>query len=340
MRNLLLILIAFIFVQCQTEKKNESDSIGYIFDVEEQLNLEKIDYPELLGDPMQIFYKDSVLLINDFYGDSLVHVFNLKTKKVERKLVRKGVGPNELLPPLELQFIDDKLWIYSRPLHLLNHVSLSNLNEDATLTKDGTIDGKADCFIPISDDILIFSGLWDKRYALVNVDNKDSLTEFGAYPNFWSEEKDVPTMVKAMFHQSRFAVNVKNNTFASCSYFVLELFKFAPKSSEIPILKFRKQLGHYEYDYINTDVVKTKMKEGCGLAAVDVMAGEKYLYVLIQDATNKKCRNIMILDWDGNPIKLLKSGKRIICFSVDEEHGMGYCIVEDPEYDLYSFKLK
>lgn len=340
MKNLLLILVALFFAQCQSDNKTKSDGVGYNFDVEEILTLNKIDYPELLGNPMQIFYRDNALLINDFYGDSLIHVYDLETNKITRKLVRKGVGPNELLPPLELQFIDEKLWVYSRPLHMMNHISLSELHETVALSKTGNVDGKADCFVPLSNGAFVFSGLWDKRYALINVNNKDSLVGFGEYPDYWSKERDFPSIVKAMFHQSRFAINTEKKVFASCSYFVLELYKYTTDSSIVPELKMKKQLGHYEYDYINGDIVKTKMKEGCDLASIDVVSGNKYLYVLIQDAENRKNRNIMILDWDGNPIKLLKSGKRIICFSIDEENKTGYCIVEDTEYDLYSFKIQ
>ena len=63
------------------------------------------------------------------------------------------------------------------------------------------------------------------------------------------------------------------------------------------------------------------------------------MYVLIQDEENRKHRNIMVLDWEGNPVKLLKSGKRITCLAVDEKEGVGYCIIRDPEDTLVSFKL-
>ena len=47
----------------------------------------------------------------------------------------------------------------------------------------------------------------------------------------------------------------------------------------------------------------------------------------------------MILDWNGNPIKLLKSNKRIICFDIDENKGKGYAIINDPEDKLVMFNL-
>ena len=47
----------------------------------------------------------------------------------------------------------------------------------------------------------------------------------------------------------------------------------------------------------------------------------------------------MVLDWDGNPVKLLKTGKRVTCFTIDEKARIGYCIIQDPEDKLVSFRL-
>ena len=38
-------------------------------------------------------------------------------------------------------------------------------------------------------------------------------------------------------------------------------------------------------------------------------------------------------------MKLLKSGKRILCFTIDEKERKGYCAVEDGEIKLVSFDL-
>ena len=47
----------------------------------------------------------------------------------------------------------------------------------------------------------------------------------------------------------------------------------------------------------------------------------------------------MVLDWEGNPVKLLKSGKRITCLAVDEKEKFVNCIILDPEDTLASFNL-
>lgn len=50
-------------------------------------------------------------------------------------------------------------------------------------------------------------------------------------------------------------------------------------------------------------------------------------------------RNIQVLDWEGNPVKLLKTGKRVMCLDVDEKTRTGYCVIQDPEAKLFTFKL-
>ena len=80
------------------------------------------------------------------------------------------------------------------------------------------------------------------------------------------------------------------------------------------------------------------MKEGCDPVSVDIVGTENHIYLLTQDPEQRKPRNILVLDWKGNRVKLLKTGQRVMCFAVDEENQMGYGIIQDPEDKLVSFK--
>lgn len=340
MKKLILMMCAFLCVQCTGKKvANVDDTIGYDFELQEQMSFKEVAYPDLLGSTMQLMKKDSFLFINEFHGDSLIHIFNLKTAQKEGNLVASGNGPNELISPLELQIVDDNLWVLSRQLHLLNHIPFSALDENPVLLKDGLIKSEADCFIPLDENRIVFSGFFRKRYGLMNLNDREVINEFGDYPDFWADEKDFPTEAKAMFHQSRFAINTDKHLFASCSYFVLEIYSYDSKGMDAPELKYRKQLGKYEYDFESGGRVTATMRPGADLVSVDIVSGGEYLYVLIQDEKNRKHRNLMVLDWAGKPIKLLKSGKRITCLAVDEKEGVGYCIIQDPEDKLVSFRL-
>lgn len=170
---ILLGLFTLSFVQCTT--RTTDTTIGYKFSNQEKLVFEDIDYPEILGDIMQVIKIDSLLLINDYYGDSLLTVFNLNSNKIERKLLGQGDGPNELLSPLEVLLLDNNLWILSRPIHLLNHLSTQSIHKSPKLVRDLQAKTEADCFVPLTDTQFVLSGFWKKRYAWMNLQKSDEL---------------------------------------------------------------------------------------------------------------------------------------------------------------------
>ena len=95
----------------------------------------------LLGLPIQIVAFDSVLLVNDYYGDTLVHCLSLRTGGEITKFGVRGSGPNEVMPPLHLLKTPDSLFVLSRPQWILYTVSgtprvhLEKKNETACCCK-------------------------------------------------------------------------------------------------------------------------------------------------------------------------------------------------------------
>lgn len=335
-----LFILGMLLVNISCTHKREENIVGYSFDVQKPLSFEQIPYPGLLGMTMQLVKRDSFLLINDFHGDSLIHVFNLKSMRIEQDLVAKGNGPHELISPLDLQLLGDTLWVLCRPLHLLNHILWKDIRLNSTLlVKDRQMKGESDCFVSMGKNQFILSGFWNKRYALINMIDGDSIREFGDYPNFWSKEEYIPVTARAIFHHCRFAVNTSQHLIVSCSPFVLEIYQYDPEGRQLPKLKFRKQLGRYEYDFVADGRVSAFLRKESDPGAVDVFGGNNYLYVLMKAGKQKKQRNIMVLDWKGNPVKLLIGKKHITCFTIDETAKRGYCIIRDQEDKLVSFRL-
>ena len=114
MKTLLLFLsICFLFIQCSSG--NGDDGKPYVFDKQENIDFNSIDYPEILGISMQLVKIDSLLLINDFHGDTLINVFNLNSGKIVKRLIPKGSGPGELISPLDIHLCDSNLYVLCRP---------------------------------------------------------------------------------------------------------------------------------------------------------------------------------------------------------------------------------
>ena len=86
------LLFLFCLFGC-TRTTNKQSNIKNIY-------LEQSNIQDFIGLPIQLTTLDSVLFINDFYGDSLIHCISLKDNKPIAKLGVKGSGPNEVLSPL------------------------------------------------------------------------------------------------------------------------------------------------------------------------------------------------------------------------------------------------
>lgn len=328
-----ILILCLFLVQCDNKDKS-----SYTFYNEKNISFNEINYPELLGFTLQIKIADSLLFINQFHEDSLIAVFNTNRNRIEKKIISKGNGPGELMPPLDIQISDNQLYILSRPLFLLNHISMENLlKNDVDFHKDYQMPPKSDCFLPLNDSLFVFSGLWGKRYACLNLAS-DSIRTFGDFPNYWSEEKDIPDDAKAMFHQCFFGKHPNKNIFVSCSGYILETYQYDDKN-EVPQMLRQMQLGKYSYRYVTNGMISTKLKEGSDPSVTELACTEDYIYLVVQSKENRKNRDIMVFDWDCRPVKLLKSNKPILCLTVDEKNNKGYCIIEDPEEKLFYFNL-
>lgn len=336
---LFVVLCALLCTQCSRKNQDGQSRIGYSFEQTMPMAFEEIDYPELLGLTIQLVKKDTLLLVNDFRGDSLVSVFNLNSGRIKRKLFAVGNGPNEMQSPLDLRLTDDSLWILSRPMHLLSRISCAEMATERPCTLTGQVQPRADCFLPLDNRLFLYSGFWDKRYALERRSGEHDIREFGDYPDYWDEETDIPASAKAMFHQSRFAVNREKHLFASCSSHVLEIYRYDPSGRQQPELKFRKQLGRYTYNYQSGNMVVAEARPTSDPAAINIAAGKQHLYLLTRDRKESTHCNVMVVDWQGNPVRLMTSDKKISCLEVDETEGTGYCIVQDPDDRLCRFRL-
>ena len=253
----------------------------------------------LLGLPIQIVACDSVLLVNDFYGDTLVHCLSLKTGSEITKFGVRGSGPNEVMRPLHLLKTPDSLFVFSRPQWLLYTVSGTprvHLEKKMKLPTDVSL------LFPLGDSSYLASGMFpDKRFYIFDGAGKEK-SRFGDYPNFWSRENDLPIEVKRMFHQVRgYGFSIKNG-FAFADSHVLSLYRH---TSSGYVLSKEVLLAPYEYDYTANGIGSmTNLKPSFARGVMDLAISDEFIYVLfdsnIKDTSSKSKKEIWRYDWDGN----------------------------------------
>lgn len=336
-RFFLVAIICLSFVQCS--RKSSQDE-PFEFDSVRQITLQDMEYPNIIGIGMQLIQIDSLLIINDFHGDSLLNIYDPKHHVVKTRLLSKGGGPDDMSSPLDINLYDNKLYILSRPLFKFSYIQKDCILEPHPQMFGHTrLPQMIDRFLPLNDSLFVFSGIWEQRYALYQKGKTDSLRIFGDYPSFWAGEKDIPAMSKAMFHQCELVKHPRKDLFASASNYVLEIYSFDPTGKALPELRFRKKLGNYEYSFTSGDMITTKLKEGSDPRVLRICCTEHYLYLLREVKDNENQMEICVINWEGKPVELIKANKKITTLIIDESKHKGFCLADDPECSLFSFDL-
>lgn len=291
MKKIYLLLLVCCFLGCSSQYRKEEA-------VEKELRFECLPSSPFLGLPIQIVALDSVLLVNDFYGDTLVHCLSLETGSEIAKWGIKGVGPNEVMPPLHLLKGQDSLFVFSRPVWKLYAVEgrEGHLRETAQLLADVSL------LFPLSDSTYLASGMFgDKRFSVMNGAGKEKM-RFGDYPDLWSRERDLPMEIKRMFHQVLGYGFSEKHGFAVVDSHVLSLYG---EESGGYRLKKEVLLAPYEYDFSGEGIsTRTRLKDSFAKGAVDLAASDSCLYILFDNhslASGKEMRKeIRCYDWEGN----------------------------------------
>jgi hypothetical protein len=338
MKQIILFLISLFFLFACTDRKNKSDDA---FEIKKNVELNSIEYPDILGLSMQLLKKDSLILINDFKGDSLIHVFDIKNLKLIRKIVSVGNGPNEFISPLELQFTDNNLYVFYRQTSFLYSIPNSMILEDSkNIKKLFQASSQANHLYPLSDSIFISSGFYQKRYALIDK-NGQIFKEFGEYPAFRNGEEDIPVEARAMFHQTNFLKHPDVPYFLTYSSHIIEIYDDI-LNSDGPVLIKNILMGKYSYDYTVGDMLTANKSADTERGIVCVACSHKYIYAVYDPNKNRNDNNgsqICVYDWDGNPIELLQFNKNISCLVIDEGEKKGYVIGANPDDSLMYFDL-
>lgn len=337
MRNIIILLFTIVFFVCCSKEKRQLE-----FHRQEKGEYTIIPYSELLGITMQITKKDSLLLINDFFGDSLIQIFNLNNNQLIRKLISTGNGPNELISPLEIHIENNDLFVFCRQTYIQYSAPFDSLllNGGKELNKDFEASSKVNHLYPLTDSLFIASGFFEKRYALIDNKGKE-IVEFGEYPAFWNKEKQLSSQIKAMFHQTEFIKNPIKPFFISYSSHILEIFDFSTIGN--PTLIKNIVMGNYEYSYVDDgSVLSTNRNYDTEKGITTASCTADYIYVVynFQKENEKDTKTqIQIINWNGEPIKALNFEKNITCLFIDEKENRGYIIIQDPDDTLAYFNL-
>jgi hypothetical protein len=338
MKQIVVFLISLLFsLSCADRENNYYDE----FEKRKNVYLYPVDYPDIVGTSMQLLQKDSFILINDFTGDSLIHLFDIKNLQLIGKMVSVGNGPDEFLSPLEIQLTDSNLYIFYRQTSFLYSIPCTKIREvHENIEKRFEAPNGVNHLYPLSDTVFISSGFYQRPYALLD-EKGEVFKEFGEYPAYWPGEEDIPIGARAMFHQMNFLKHPGSRRFLTYSSHTINIYDDA-SDQDGPVLVRNRLMGKYNYSYTVGDILFVEKGADVERGIVYVTGSPKYIYVVYDPTKNtdeEKGSQICIYDWDGNPVELLQFNKNISCLVIDEKENRGYVMARDPDDSLMYFDI-
>ena len=158
MKLIVLFAICLSSIQCTS---HTSEDEPYTFDKVRQITLQNMEYPDIIGIGMQLVQIDSLLIINDFHGDSLLNVYDPGRHAIKKRLISKGSGPEDMSSPLDISLCNDKLYILSRPLFKFAYIPKDQVLAPRPQMYGHTqLPQMSDRFLPLNDSLFVFSGMW------------------------------------------------------------------------------------------------------------------------------------------------------------------------------------
>jgi len=333
-KQLLYLLITSSWIGCSSPKLNQEFTGG-----EKIKGIIHINKGLYMPTEIKLFNEKIVLIDND--GINLISVFDKKTLK-NRRFIKKGRGPNEMLSPFYLHVNNSQLNIFDLKTQTI--ATCEFLSDSLTVINTSRSNNENSDYVYsfLSDrNTIVGTGNNTKGTVCINdLENNQQYT-VGKYP--LKEDKTVEDFVHTMACQSRIVKSPTNNKLFVAGYYQ-GFFQIFDKIEDKWEMIKEKHYFKSPYDRIaRNGHALYSINKNTKYAFIDLKAKGEYVYALFSGRTEhlnpeKECFGniIIVYNWSGDIVKKYKLDKDILSFAVDNDcfYGVSY----NPEPIIYKFK--
>ena len=296
---------------------------------------------EVLQPKEIIKYDDYYIIINQTRKD-VIKCVNFSTNKVISG-VNYGNGPNELNMIGKLRKVNEKL--------LINDISLKkiyelNIIQDSILQIESfseiNYDKKLFVFDYLDDNIVIASGFFiDFWIGYIDIHNNVLLSSID-FPKFEKTSHVSGEQKSVLYISSHISLSPNSKKLVVATQYA-GVISFVNVGET---LKEYKQIKYFSPDFsvIQGGNISHSKDEKVGFCGVD--CDDEYIYALYSGRTfnshrelSHHCENILVYDWDGNPIKRYILDVPIWSMGYDIEKNSIYGIAYNPEGGFIEYQL-
>jgi len=292
--------------------------------------------PEQLNDPWVIRTMDTLLLVANKKGDTVLDVYSNSGKLIKRMVPRgKGTLNVRMAGYIQPDYIHNQFYLYDLFTHKILQFSIRDMLKDtayepklyATLDRDSVLDNTFDKAYVMGDGFIAESHLPDGRLVMINR-KLDQRRYFLSFPP--KVDTSLTDLENSSLYSMGITFNQQQTKMATATYAagLLNILSITPEglnpvwSAEI---------------YKVTGLKRMKMDNGSFIAhggdAIagysDICATEKYIYAIfsgkrMRDGNNPFSSIVHVMTWDGNKRFKILLDKEINRLTVSQDDATLY----------------
>jgi len=287
--------------------------------------------------PKMKIINDNYLVLLTNKNNSIIQIIDIDNGKLLKSFGKKGQGPGEFVGASMTLFTPsapDKFWIFDVTLRRLTQYNINtvldlNIFEPDTIVNISSDAGCPFTFCCLNCDNFVASGALKSRLCFYN-SKGDTIKTNGYIPG--KRDKNTPSFVHFQAYQGALNTNyhAKKIAISNLAGDLLEVYDFKGN-----ILKtiHGPDLFVPEYKRSSNTAGITNKESGY----FDLCSSANYIYCNysgeisedITDWTVSLGKNILIFDWEGKPIKRVKTDIRLGYIDVSDERNTIYAICYD-----------
>ena len=292
---------------------------------------------------------DSLLIVNEYrQSGELLYFFHRNTGKLLKKNGRVGRGPNEFIAPISLSAEEiGEINIYEKRTFRVFKSTVNQELEMKNTNQQRHLNSKTQTVNFLTSDRLLLTGLFDGlRFSLID-GHGNVKQEFGDYPEIKTIGTSGGTVelnwqTKGMLFQSDISIHPGKHKFAVAygNVGVVELFDSSKgtfkKTNEV-VLQRKVRLKRYS----SGSVLSAERDDTEPRGFIDITSNDSFIYVLYSGKAKREFKyttylggEIMVFDWDLNPVSNYVLDEALRCFVLDDNNNRIYGIAEEDHEPL------
>lgn len=342
----ILSIILIIYCFSCTNESSLIERESFNFDKIYKINPVKLSFNSPLGEVFNMFIIDSILIINSYDRNFVLHFFDKRDGSFIKNQLHKGNGPTEFIPTgFVVSKKENDIYVFAPGMKLIRKYNFQNLFSSSLPDDEVHFEKFARKLVPIGSNF-IASTFLKERFLLFN-NQGECLSKYDKFPRFTNQDDTNALRIFYSIHQD-ISVKPDQSKFVSTTRAGSVIQVFGIDKDTIKLL--------IEKGFEQPILSKAKGDKGfpdneCVVGFCDLQTTNEYIYVLysgvkIDDFNKRNSRyvsnNVYVFDWNCRPIKRyeIKDGRATsFCIDEKEQKIYLYSILEDGETTLSYFEL-